>query len=652
MRGYSTAFSTWCCVLRKVLLAPIVTGTLILGAFSLVPFRYALADQTPIVSTTSAVKERQSQVLQLAGTRSSGYSHPKYKSYETLGRIASGACGTDADRAWMASILSFNIDEQSHRLHPEMFSLPPFARYLLQFKDCITDAQRRAVHDLLDRNEIDVFAHGTTNHAIMQSSSWYLLAQAFPDVIWTSVEGAKYSSQELMRLLSNKLLARQTAQLAHGFDEQFSPTYAIENFFPLLNLFDFASDPAVSSAAEAGLIQQLAMLYADSFHGLLVPPLGRNSHSQTNSPAPHPGMDISAGQHVLWYYSGEPALGGNDFVGIEPFYVLMLALSSWRPPAELSYLLDRREPVRIRTVTPSFYIWDNPAQPSLLGNAFISNEFAIGVGNFVFNPSWYNEDTNNFSIFYRSSDLYNYVQCYHPFWRSNAGPSAWLHDQSSPFMEGDLREDRGVLVFDIPTSDPWPQPETNRFFKLRDQHANSLIGEINCRFPTSVDEVKLDGKAIFLREGAVYVGIRLAGPSSSTFSEVTTDGSTFRDFRISARRAALYFRVGTEADAGDFVTFQKKTMQDDFRFDEARAEAEYPDRSGKHVNVKYRLQSGRAKPWISAIPRVSDQPSEPAPSGYLEAQMISAGPDGMVIRSAIGDLRIEVKGGRFSIIRN
>ncbi|WP_207888987.1 hypothetical protein, partial [Pseudomonas sp. 100_A] len=121
-------------------------------------------------------------------------------------------------------------------------------------------------------------------------------------------------------------------------------------------------------------------------------------------------MDISAGQHLLWYYSGEPTFGRNDFFGTEPLYIVMLALSNWQPPQELSGLLDRDKPSRIRTVTPSFSIWGNPGQPSLYGKAFVSDDFAIGLGNFIFNPAWYNEDTNNFSILVRSPKLFNYIQ--------------------------------------------------------------------------------------------------------------------------------------------------------------------------------------------------------------------------------------------------
>ncbi|WIW47822.1 hypothetical protein ML401_06820 [Bradyrhizobium sp. 62B] len=551
----------------------------------------------------------------------------------------------------MTSILSWGIDHSAHRLRPEMFSLPPLARYLLQFPRCIAPTERQALQNTISENRIDLFAHGTTNHAIMQASSWYLLAQAFPGAAWTDIGGTKYSSIELMRALAERLLARQTAQLTQGFDEQFSPTYAIENFFSLLNLVDLATDNAITVAAEAGLIQQLAMLYSNSFHGLLVPPLGRNSHLQTNSAAPRAGMDISAGQHLLWYYSGEPTFGRNDFFGTEPLYIVMLALSNWQPPQELSGLLDRDKPSRIRTVTPSFSIWGNPGQPSLYGKAFVSDDFAIGLGNFIFNPAWYNEDTNNFSILVRSPKLFNYIQCYHPFWRSNEGPGAWLHDQSSPFMEGDLQDDRGALIFSIPDKDPWPQSNANRFFKLRNQRANALIREVNCRFPTAIDEVRQFDKAIFLREGATYVGLRIVGSDTQDFSEITGDVSgAFRNFRISGSKVTLYFRVGLQRELRNFDDFQKAVMREDIRLNEERNEVAFRDREGTWKYVRYELEPYHLPPWISAIPRISDETGV-TKSSYLENEKVSAGSQGLFIRSFGREIHIRANNQRIAIDR-
>ena len=172
----------------------------------------------------------------------------------------------------------------------------------------------------------------------------------------------------------------------------------------------------------------------------------------------------------------------------------MLALSKWRPPKEVLYLRDKPRSTfeATSTITPRFSIWGKPTKPEIFGIASISESAAIGLGRFEFDPFGYNEDTNLFSIMLRSLKRDNTIDCYHPYWRSNAGENAWLSDRSSPFMQGNLSNDRGVLIFDIPERDPWPVKK-NRNYELRGEHNEKVLENCSVSFPSVVDQFAIKG---------------------------------------------------------------------------------------------------------------------------------------------------------------
>ncbi len=120
----------------------------------------------------------------------------------------------------------------------EMFSLPPLVRYLYQFGHCLSMTQKEKLLKGLSKPQ-NLLGHGTLNHAIVRATSWYLLAQYFPQAKWTDWKSAQvHSSAQLMAKLKSLLASRAFRIFRSGHQEWLSPTYAMANISPLVNLIE------------------------------------------------------------------------------------------------------------------------------------------------------------------------------------------------------------------------------------------------------------------------------------------------------------------------------------------------------------------------------------------------------------------------------
>jgi hypothetical protein len=558
----------------------------------------------------------------------------KYRAYDVLARSAArGGCGPAEDAAYMASLgaLDFQVDDN-------FFALPALVRYLYTYGDCVSEAQKGELLAGLERAH-HLFAHGTANHAIMQASSWYLLAQYFADATWTNADGARYDSAAVMARLADLLRQRTEGFFRQMHAEIFSTTYAMVNLYPLLNLIELAADPIVAARANAEASLEILLLTAHSFHGNVVPPITRRNIDQTNAAWPEPtGVFPSITQHVLWYYFGEPAYGRYDFIQErrEPYFVVFFALSSWRPPA-IAWALPTSG-YSARTTTPDFTHWGAEAPPLLYGDSYFGAEYALATGNASFDPSWYSSHNQTFSVTLRSDAVENKIECQHPYWRSDLGEDAWTTDLWSPFVQSHrIDAHRAVLIADIPAADPWVYGADNRFFAERDDHRDALIHTVQCRVPLSADEVIFEDRWIFVREGASFVALAsLAGDLERASDLPDAIASRFEVVKIREARTAIFVMV---EDA--------RTSLEDFR---ARARAALPSydgasgsvettASGVPVTVRFRLRpeesTGRWLAWpdVTAGGAVIDPSSHPVfETPFLElAGGVLSGPGGLAL---------------------
>ncbi|HEY5137944.1 MAG TPA: hypothetical protein VIJ25_01295, partial [Methylococcales bacterium] len=485
--------------------------------------------------------------------------------------------------------------------------LPPLVRYLYQFGDCMTPAQKQKLLSGFTSQKEVLLGHGTLNHAIMRATSWYLLAQYFPEAKWTDWDGKVYTSPQLMAELKRLMDGRKSRFYKSGQYEWLSPTYAMINFFPLLNLIDFAVDPEVRKTAEEEATLEVAVLRAHSFHGVIVPPLTRKNLDQHNATDNPQDYTPAITQDLLWYYFGEPAnLRSHDFRRNEPFYATLLGLSDWLPPADVLDMSPAKSgDYTIKLITPGFGIWDAETAPEIYGDSYIADDFAVGTGNQLFDPGGYSGHIQTFSILLKSDKPQNQIECYHPFWKSNAGEDAWGGDRSSPFQQM-YRYDRSsvVMLFDIPKQDPWTLGDDNHTFAERNLHKDALLQLAECRFPRSFDEIIKERDWVFVRQGKVFVAMAtMLGDNEYDHAPIKLT-SKFLIVKIREPRTALFFRIERETPKMNFAQFRESVRKLLPTYDASSSSVALTEQSGVQTTVKFKLQPDTdGKRW-AAIPKV------------------------------------------------
>ena len=160
----------------------------------------------------------------LAVFQPSLFSYPdvKTRGYDTIAYTALRGCGPPRMSDDMVDILRPDLIAKSADKAAYAFVLPPFTRYLLQYGSCLSPDQVKRARGLLTLPQ-QLFGHGTLNHAIMSASSYYLLAEHFPDQPWADPTGRPFTSSQVTARLKDLLLRRFRKYLADGFTEQLSP---------------------------------------------------------------------------------------------------------------------------------------------------------------------------------------------------------------------------------------------------------------------------------------------------------------------------------------------------------------------------------------------------------------------------------------------
>ena len=69
----------------------------------------------------------------------------------------------------------------------------------------------------------------------------------------------------------------------------------------------------------------------------------------------------------------------------EPYFVSMLALSKWQPPP-VAYSMTESvsSGYEVQYMSPRFSVWDGSVKTELIGNSFVSDDFALATSNAVF----------------------------------------------------------------------------------------------------------------------------------------------------------------------------------------------------------------------------------------------------------------------------
>ncbi|MET3106060.1 putative RNA binding protein with dsRBD fold (UPF0201 family) [Oxalobacteraceae bacterium GrIS 2.11] len=531
----------------------------------------------------------------------------------------------------------------------EMFSLVPLVRYLYQFGSCLTEVQKKQILTKLNKPQY-LFGHGTTNMAIVQASSWYLLAQYFPNNTWQEIESHQsYTSAQVMAKLKPLLASRTMRTFHSGHLEWLSPSYALMNLYPLFNLIDFAVDKVVRNNANDEAILEIAVLKTNSFHGVIVPPFARNTADQRNALDEPINYAPAASQLALWYYFGEPAgLGQYDLRShTGSFYVSMLGISPWLPPSEiLAMKLPAAATVdqAVKTITPGFTIWGNPVKPLIFGDSWISEDFSVGTGNQLFDPYEYSGHVQTFSILLKSTKPHNEIECYQPFWHSASGEDAWQSDRSSPFQQMYRYDESSVvMLFDIPETDPWKSDASNRFWPERSSHADALLRLVTCRFARNFDEIIQQPNWVFVREGNAFAAMATLKGSNEYNNASPALLHHFTMVKIHEPKTALFFRVDKQRADLNFAQFQTAVRKSVPTYDAARSSIAVNEKNGSKTNVIFELKKQADSNYWSALPNVI---KDGQPMKYNAAYTVQA--PGLTLRDGV--LTIKTEAGELKLV--
>lgn len=602
------------------------------------------------------VAQRRSFAIETYGRVANVPTHPKWYPYFVLARTRLAGCDPRLSD-YMAGVLEQVEAAPNGVSEPEMFAEPPLARFVFRHRDCLTAEQNARIARALERPR-RLFDHGTINMAAIRATSRYLMAQAYPEAVWTDYDGKRYGRAALQDKLKDLLVRRYRRFGQDGETEQLSPTYTAANFFAALNLVEFASDPALKAYAEAYAVQMLAVLRLSSVQGVILAPLHRLNVQQRSGPARVGRPCVAVGQHVLWLYFGEPEIGARDLEsGCEPTYVTMLADSAWLPPSLLASLPDADAPPVEHTVAvPDFSVWDAAPRPFLSGRVFRSRSFAIGSGNAIFYPDGYHMADSTFTLAWRRAGAeYNYIECVHPYWTSNAGPEAWstikvpprftpnATARSSPFQQSFFDHGRGVLLFSIPERDPWPGSRDPRFFAARDKQKDGLFARQNCRFPKDVDEWRADGSWVFIRAGGTFVAVEAVG-LRPRLNEVADDPTVLGFVRLSTegRHVALFIVAEEASRHASFAAFQDHVRRIPRRHDPERDTFTFQGEGGAENSVAFRLEPEPGTGRMRSVPAVTrdGKPVAMAAEPIIRAPGYSLGRGRIHVETTAGTLEI------------
>lgn len=467
--------------------------------------------------------------------------HPKLLGYETLIDAARNGCPSPEQ---LARVVSATLPDSKAEEPIELFFLPALVRLTHQFRGCFSPGDLSTIERNLTANRQKLFGHGTVNHAAMRATSWYLLAEQFPAAIWTDWDGRKWTSAEVRQRLKANLQSRWKGVYQQGHCEWLSPTYAVVNLFPILNLIDFSKDPEIRAGAEAEANLEMAIVLANSFHGTILPPLTRKNYDQRNASNQQLKYTPSVTQSALKLYTGEPALLSNsDWWGrVEPPYVIMLALSNWRPifPVELFSTVKKETGLYIRTATPSFSEWGKKTDVEIIGESFITENYSLSAGNARFQPDLYYQHIQVNGVSLKTNGEFNQIECYHPYFSNPGDRASWGTDRWSPFLQSSLTSPTSMAIVGvIPDRDPWPGNPTSPNAKLRSGKNHETMQAVFCRIPKSLTTSQPDKQHLHVTNGPTSVEIE---SQTGPFEEIT-DTVTHWHYQIRSPSIRIAFGV-------------------------------------------------------------------------------------------------------------
>jgi len=546
----------------------------LLGLYCLLSCIFATAANASSTEGDYSTKEaRRAQLMEWAQAKYKASNHLSHKPFWILGDTAVNGC--------KAEYSNYMVDFKNHSddkgKSVDNFILPAIVRYLYQFEHCLSKQNIAVLQNYVAQGPCcennAYFDHGTLNHAILQASSWYLLAQYFNRDVWINKNRGKYTSKEIQSEIYKNLVARFNRHIQAGHYEMASPNYIEANFFPLLNLIDFAEDDTIRSLAEAEANMTLSYLKANSFKGKLVPPLTRQKSNELNGSIQNSAKlsyQLGRDKRLYWYYFGpELPLTLADFSSHKSAsYWIFYMLSNWKPD-NVNTNINSAEIVTNKI--PMFSFWGKDTETELFSRNYIGENYALASSNVRYFPYWYSGDIVEFGILVDSESLFNQIDCTQPYWQSNYSveinnnyKTRWF-DRSSPFMQTYVVDKHNMLfIANIPPKDPFTKYST-MFTKTRSSRVNELAQFVRCRIPKDFDAIDKSDRLIKIKEGNTYIQITSL---DQIFAYENDD--YYQYFTLKGGKSAMHFFVTDEVSS--MAELSKEASQYNANFSPEKAQ--------------------------------------------------------------------------------
>jgi hypothetical protein len=539
-------------------------------------------------------------------------------------------------------------------------TLSGVAWVLGNYWDKFTPAQRDHLKARL-KGLSNLTGHGTENHALNKAVAGYLYAQYWPgETGWINGE---LTSAELMSICRTNLLNVISSLYDKGLNEDLSTTYIGIHLYPYYVLYDCATDPKMKKAADAAITFHVAHLAANHFEGVVIPPFNRENAPQRNI---NNGAGwVPALQWNYWLYWAEAQ---NKIPGMQNFisnkenrWVIHAALSDWRPPAAINSLaFGKTVPYELRSSKSKFGEWGTGSPAEYERYVYRDKSYAMGSGNMQFRPDGYHLDYNMFGIIYKSGDTFNYIDCHHPYWRSNH--RSWLG--ASPFIQMAQHKSTAIVLFNIPDADPWSQ-RGGSYLDMRNNFFDNLIQEGLVRYPKSVDSKAEANGWIFLREGSVYIAIRplkaytidpnyytLLTKSGSYLDNFVDAVAQFNVVRSAFGQTGFVFDIGTKEEFSSFTAFQTTVSQNQLEVDWDNFSVTYTSLGGNTLRTTWKTPVPDYKDvqnnnyvWVRPSFTV-DGNTVPADNDFANGQAVIKSPSIELVNRV---LQIDTPDGNFAV---
>ena len=455
------------------------------------------------------------------------------------------------------------------------------------------------------------FGGMSENHNLLQHAMRYLAGHEFPDTPFRDGRiGADHHKEA-----RNSILEWAQTYLDCGSEEWGADIYENVNLLSLLNLFDFAPDSDIRSAAK-GVLDLMAREMALTAHAGATSRTARRGYACYRISA---RLSPSRPLHWLWFDSGKQDFDVPWFIG----GVLVAALSEYRPPEETVRLaqdpgplmssdwntrkfyqpdVDITETFRVTTRLPGVQLSGTtiPASPSRYTDftwvASFDEDAVVMANHPHFQPPGHSgADASSTNLLDKyASDAFAESGQPHPLWvpgnmppgvPGDLRPGFWQGHGSAPacWMQGNILlmdrrvnllrtvlrsrgiDDARLAIFDISPDEP--------------------VQWFHLFLPvTHFDEVVQQGNWLFARRGHGMIRIWSSTPLEKISSGIWKDV----EWRCMAPRGALFVEIGsTASDNMDWDVWQESTVSGDPLFDPHR-----PTVSINHDNQRVTLDTG------------------------------------------------------------